>query len=478
MPDNFIPPKTDFPDWLSPMLVKELRQGVRTRVFVSLFILLQVLMLLDISLTLLVAAHGESTSAGTAFFWIMVGLPVLLVLPVNGMNAVSGEIKANTLELTFLTRLTASRIILGKWLAIFAQSLLLVCAVLPYLVLRYFVGGVNVTSELVTLVSMLGGSALLSAFATGISPYPARVVRPLAVIFVVAMLISGLAYSEITANARVVAGAGPGGLEITSLVSCAAVVLVLMLEVGASRIAPPAENHSAVMRLLALGGFLVALVPALILRRSLAVTTTAFVIAALVCAVALGEKPRWIPSLFRPFAARGLPGRIAGRLLYPGWYTGVWFTLVVFGAFGALFAYQGAFGSAGHIVRFAAVGGMLLLPIALVRWIFPKVKQTTAIFVLINTLCLLVTIFCMICDGVLKTSLKEWISFLPLSTLIMSIGDADLETANRGPAVLVTTGASLAALLVASRRPFQQARQAENEGLQLPAPGSDDATLA
>ena len=32
----------DFPDWLSPILVKELRQGVRTRVFVTLFILLQV----------------------------------------------------------------------------------------------------------------------------------------------------------------------------------------------------------------------------------------------------------------------------------------------------------------------------------------------------------------------------------------------------------------------------------------------------
>ncbi len=60
----------------------------------------------------------------------------------------------------------------------------------------------------------------------------------------------------------------------------------------------------------------------------------------------------------------------------------------------------------------------------------------------------------------------------------MSIGDTDLETASRGIAVSITTVASLAALLVASRRPFRQARQAENESLQLPAPASDDATLA
>ena len=103
------------------MLVKELRQGVRTRVFVSLFILLQVTMLLTVSLTLLVAAHGEDASAGTVFFWIFVGLPVLVVLPLNGLGAVNGEIKANTLELIFLTRLTAFRIVAGKWLAIFVQ---------------------------------------------------------------------------------------------------------------------------------------------------------------------------------------------------------------------------------------------------------------------------------------------------------------------------------------------------------------------
>ena len=56
------PPRADFADWLSPMLVKELRQGVRTRVFVmSCSSFLQVFMLLD--LILLVCSSPRRGSA-------------------------------------------------------------------------------------------------------------------------------------------------------------------------------------------------------------------------------------------------------------------------------------------------------------------------------------------------------------------------------------------------------------------------------
>ena len=98
--------RADFADWLSPMLVKELRQGVRTRVFVILFILLQVCMLLDLVLSLLIASTGASTSEGTYFFWFMVSVPTLLIIPISGLGAIGNEIRGNTLELIFLTRLT------------------------------------------------------------------------------------------------------------------------------------------------------------------------------------------------------------------------------------------------------------------------------------------------------------------------------------------------------------------------------------
>src|SRR5438309_1669501 len=111
----------DFADWLSPMLVKELRQGVRNRLFVTTFILLQGAMLLTMAMTLLDAGDG-SRSDSTMFFWGILGVGILVILPLGGLNAIGGELKANTLELIFLTRLTALRIVAGKWLAILAQA--------------------------------------------------------------------------------------------------------------------------------------------------------------------------------------------------------------------------------------------------------------------------------------------------------------------------------------------------------------------
>ena len=86
------------------------------------------------------------------------------------LGAVGNERKANTLELIFLTRLTARRILTGKWLALVAQTVLLVCAVLPYAVLRYFLGSVDLGAELTAIALLLLGSAVLSGVAVGFSP--------------------------------------------------------------------------------------------------------------------------------------------------------------------------------------------------------------------------------------------------------------------------------------------------------------------
>ncbi len=52
--------KNDFADWLSPILVKELRQGLRTRVFTSTFILLQLVLTGCVFIGLLVAAMAAT----------------------------------------------------------------------------------------------------------------------------------------------------------------------------------------------------------------------------------------------------------------------------------------------------------------------------------------------------------------------------------------------------------------------------------
>src|SRR5271163_850828 len=123
--------KKDFGDWLSPILVKEIRQGFRSRVFVSAFLLIQGLMIFCVVLGLVFAA-GDFTEGSSVFFWIIICLPLLLIMPSHGFGTIGNEIKGNTMELLFLTRLSAWRIVAGKWTAIVAQTILIVCSILPY----------------------------------------------------------------------------------------------------------------------------------------------------------------------------------------------------------------------------------------------------------------------------------------------------------------------------------------------------------
>ena len=167
---------SDFGDWLSPMVVKELRQGMRSRIFVAAFYLTQLLMILSTVFGLIAASRTENVPSDlfgflSGLFWFMVSVPLLFVMPLLGFGALHTEMKAGTLELVFLTRLSAWRIVAGKWTALMAETLLLVCAILPYVILRYFLGGVNIIEDLQSLFFLLLASALLTAATLAMSPY-------------------------------------------------------------------------------------------------------------------------------------------------------------------------------------------------------------------------------------------------------------------------------------------------------------------
>lgn len=469
------PLRADFADWLSPMLVKELRQGVRTRVFVLMFIFLQCFMLLDLVLSLLVAASGLSTAEGSYFFWFMVAVPTLLVIPMSGLNAIGSEIRGNTLELIFLTRLTAFRIVVGKWFAMFSQSLLLICAVLPYLVLRYFMGGVNLASELLLLGAMLVGSALLIAVATGVSAFPTRIVRPLSMVGGIIAFFMGMQFFFSFFLRGRMSSSLPDMIAVLTALICSVIVILLMLDVGAARIAPPAENHSAAMRLLACVGLLVALAAQAFSHRFVGVTFGAFVVAAIVCTVAVCEEPRAIPSIYRPFTSWGWAGRIVGRFFYPGWHTGVFFVLAIFAAFGALLSHEGILDSEEILARYVALLGTLLMPVALIRTVFRRSDRPATLFFVFQVASLVVFIFCAVCDSALNSDLKEILPLLPFCALIGPWTDSTWRSVHWMMPVVIVTGFSLVTVLVAAIPAFIQTRRMERESLGLPKPPKNDA---
>jgi hypothetical protein len=445
--------KPDFPDWISPMLVKELRQGLRSRVFVFCLLAIQAAMAFLALMGLLKASVHDDTSSITAFFWIIAGVPMLLIMPFSGLGAISREKTANTLELIFLTRLTSRRIVFGKWVAIIAQTLLLVSAILPYAVMRYYIGGINITTELTVLAWMLGGSALLSAIMVGISPYMGRVLRivmPIA-IFILLYICLGLLFDSPMGGVWRVDW--PLGVI---LMLQAVLLMLLMLEVGAGKIGPDAENHSTPKRLIAAASVVLTVVQSYLPRGTESpVWWPVLFIALPVMIGAICEPIREVPSVYRPFTRLGFPGRLLGRLFYPGWPSGIVFALALIVIAGIrvdelatgmhvmtrvgwhVRSMRGASAASATqhprsdwvLVRIMEVAwlGAFFLPVAFFRLIRPKVPVPTVLYFVSQGLLGLLSLM-----GILVTEyggahpyqsfpslIEQWVACIPTCTIFL-----------------------------------------------------------
>jgi len=351
----------DFPDWLGPILVKELRQGLKARGFVVSFTALQAIFVaLLIYNALLYGRNGEHFDAKSlnAFFWIIVGFQLLFVMPLRGLNDLATERKANTLELIFMTGLTPWRITVGKWASLVFQSILFVLAVLPYGILRYFFGGVNLTEELLILAYMLMASGVLTAIAVAISGLPPFVriaVTVLAIFGGFGALPSIFVMSRFASSFGVSSSSSDDMPFLVALFDVVLSVLVA-LAVGASTIAPPAENHAMRQRLLALAP----LIPICAIRwisKNDAITMTQTGGFALLVAFTmfhnLAARQTLMRRYFEPFARWKRLGSILAMPFLPGAASAGVFLVLAMGAL--ILSGQSAIGDRPQFLEFTAV---------------------------------------------------------------------------------------------------------------------------
>jgi hypothetical protein len=319
-------------EYLNPMLLRELRQGLRSRVFLGVFLLLQGSMMFSMLLALAASFSPNDRSAmGPAnfFFWLTVLLPLLLTLPLKGSVAISGEVKSGTLELLFLTRLSAWHTVMGKWTAIMGQALLVVSALLPYTFMRYYLGGVDILAELGFLLQSVLLCGLLAAMLIAMSAFAGGMVKGTIMLVCLSWaLISALSIEEVRdAAITAVTGSWQGPL---AAIGVWGLLVFFFLQVGAARIAPPAENYSLRKRLLGLV-FLIGL-PGLLI--ALGTPDLVGLIAGLVFAVTLsieGLLEQTIP-LRSMYHRRGLPAGVGALVRYflsPGWCSGIFYWLLI-----------------------------------------------------------------------------------------------------------------------------------------------------
>ncbi|HSC27809.1 MAG TPA: hypothetical protein VLD67_11075 [Vicinamibacterales bacterium] len=152
-PERFLGWLESASDWLSPIVVKEVRQAVRGRQFVYSF---------GASLVagLVVAFGGAAdalTGTGTAGRWTFGALTGCLaflglaVVPIGAFSALRIERIEQTLELITLTALTPRRVVIGKLVAQGVKLATLFAAVAPFIAMSFLLGGVDFTTILISL---------------------------------------------------------------------------------------------------------------------------------------------------------------------------------------------------------------------------------------------------------------------------------------------------------------------------------------
>ena len=162
-------------DRLNPVLVKEVRQALKSRYFLIVFSFMLLAALLITSGVLVFAAF-EPAKPGSAFplgmtvkpvfiaVLVCLAFAVLLVVPAATFRALEQEETGRTYDLLVITTSTPGAIIRGKLLAAVLQLVLFFSAVVPFLAVLYMVGDVDLPSAALAFLMLFGAAALLCMF--------------------------------------------------------------------------------------------------------------------------------------------------------------------------------------------------------------------------------------------------------------------------------------------------------------------------
>jgi hypothetical protein len=369
----------DVSDRLSPILVKELRQGVRAHLFTGAFLLQQLLLLAVVSFSLLLENSPGDREAFTFFFWAFVTLPLVIVIPLGAGASISGELAGNTFEPVLLTRLTAWRLVAGKWAASASQAVVLAIAVLPFLLVRYYLGTVEITNDLMFLGANVGCSLLLASVSVAVSPAGLSALFRWALMAILALTlgISFLVTLGEAAYARMIAMASAGidvGSSILAFLGVAAMAVLAALEASALQVAPVASARPLRLRLLALLALLAAAGTSLFLPandiREMAILW-ALGLAGVTMVAGVCEQAPLLRARYAGFYRKRFLVPL-GWFLAPGWPAGVGFLLVCAG--GAAVATAAVYDVDTAALVLGSLLGSLLLPLVVWRTFFPRAR--------------------------------------------------------------------------------------------------------
>ena len=324
-----LPAVRDFPDRLPPMVVKELRQGLRAKLFgetiAGFHLVLIVILLPAVSF----GASSEITGIQRLLWWIFIGVLVLL-LPLRGLSALVQERRENTLETLLLTNLSAGRIVWGKWLAIASQITVTGISLIPYAIMMYAAGGISLTESLTTLLRLGLLAVSLTAAYVSLSWNASWLWRAGPALLLTWLALSQYAGPMVRSLTSGNSSSFPefSAVRLLGEIMAAATLIYLTLETASALLGPWSEDHRTGPRLLGWALPLVLAAGATQEPWKEVLTAVAFIGLTAVSATALTEPwpgPRYAVTPALPGTKRrwnGLPS---------GWPHGVAWALTAWG---------------------------------------------------------------------------------------------------------------------------------------------------
>jgi hypothetical protein len=234
---------------------------------------------------------------------------------------------------------------------------------------------------------------------------------------------------------------------------------------GISVIAPAAENHSTLRRLIALGLTCVAVAVGFYPSVDAHVPLLIFaIILAPAVITALTEPSNLLPPIYTPFLKRGLPGRMATVFLLPGWPAGVFYStlLLAVSTAGFLATARPAISPSEMkeiaIYTLAIVGGILLPALLAANFSKQESKRFTNFLVFLLTSVIL-TIIPTIFANINNHENYLWLFIWNPPVFIAMADESGFDKSQLLTAVMVVDGIILSLLLATAFIAFRGYRE-------------------
>ena len=155
-------------DWFNPILVKETRQALKSRLFIATFMLLLLtswlICVFGVAVNTTVLEYGTPGSSFFQSFYFVLAAAVLIVVPFSAFRSLLTEQDAQTFELLSITALHPRQIVLGKLCNSIVQILVFYAAISPFVAFASLLQGFDLIVTVVLMTSLLGVSILLCMF--------------------------------------------------------------------------------------------------------------------------------------------------------------------------------------------------------------------------------------------------------------------------------------------------------------------------